>query len=133
MLPSLLYLICLIALLPTVLLAVFFRWVDRVASGHFWAEVGRTLLMALELLGSPARLALIFLGLAGLLVAGCLRASRPWACLLIGVIGALSLLQVLASSRPTSLGQWAFFIPPFAATAGCFAWAWRLLIDPSNT
>lgn len=132
MLPSLLYVCCLIALLPTVLLAAFFRWLGGIASGNVWSGLGRSFLSAIELLGSPARLALILGGLAGVVLVGCLRSSRPWACPALGVIGALSLLQVLASARPTSFGQFVFLIPSFAATAGCFAWAWRLLIEPST-
>jgi hypothetical protein len=126
MLSLLSYLVCLIALLPAVLLAISFRCIDHVVRNG-WSSLGRMLLEALDTITSPPRLLMILAGALAFLVAGCMRLSRPWACLVLGVIGALSLLQLVVSARPTTFGQSVFLLPPILATGVSFWWAYRLL------
>jgi hypothetical protein len=127
MLRSVGYLACLAGIGPVVGLALFFWLVDRVASSGGWPGFGRLLLRLLELVGTPWKMLAVILVTLGLVVAGCVPATRGWACLVVGVLGLVCLGQILAIARPTEPGQFVILVPSAVATAVAFVWSWQIL------
>lgn len=127
MLPVLSYLACFAAIVPAVALALFFWTVGRVATAPGWPGIGRLLLQLIELVGSPWKILAIALAVLGLIAAGCVRSSRGWACLVLGLLGLVCLVQILLLARPRELGEFATLVPSALATLLALGWAWRLL------
>jgi hypothetical protein len=125
MLPIVAYFVCLLAIAPAAALALAFWGVSQVANSGGWRGMGRLLLQLLELVGSPPKLIAIVLALAAIVLAGCFRSSQPAGFLVLGLLGLLSIIQILSLDR--SINAWFLMTPPALAVVVSFWWAWTMI------
>jgi hypothetical protein len=79
----------------------------------------------MELVGSPPKLIAIILALLAIIVAGCFRSSQPAGFLVLGLLGVISIIQILSVDR--SLNAWVLMTLPTLAVVASFRWAWPML------
>lgn len=127
MLSTFAYLGCLLGISPAVGLALFFTVVDKVASANGMPGFGRLLLRLLEFIGTPWKTVTLVVCVIALFAAGCVRASRGWACLVVGVLGLVCIAQIVVLARPREPGQFVILVPSVIATAAALAWSWQIL------
>jgi hypothetical protein len=125
MLPIVAYFACLLAIAPAAAFALAFWGVSQVANSGGWRGLGRLLLQLLELVGSPPKLIAIVLVLLAIVLAGCFRSTRPAGCIVLGLLGAISIVQVLFLDR--SVNAWVLMTPSAIAVVVSFWWAWTML------
>jgi hypothetical protein len=123
--PVLAYFACLIAIAPAAALGLAFWGVSQVANSGGWGGLGRLLLQLLELVGSPMKLIALVLVLAAIVLAGCFRSTRPAGCLVLGVIGIISLYQVLSVDRTAN--AWLVMTPSAIGVVVSLWWAWTMV------
>jgi len=125
MLPTIAYFVCLLAISPAVAFGVAFWGVGQVAARRGWGGLGRLLLQGLELISSPPKLIAIVVVLLAIVLAGCFRSTRPAGCVVLGLLGAVSIAQVLFLDR--SVNAWVLMTPSALAVIGCFWWACAMI------
>ncbi len=125
MLPTAAYFACLLGIAPAVTFALAFWGVSQAANSGGWRGLGRLLLQGLELISSPPKLIMIALVLLAIVLAGCFRSTRPAGCIILGVLGAASIVQVLCLDR--SVNAWILMTPSAIAVVASFWWAWTMI------
>jgi hypothetical protein len=125
MLPTVAYFACLLAIVPAVTFGLAFWGVSQVAHSAGWRGLGRLLLQLLELIASPPKLIAIALVLLVIVLAGCFRSTRPAGCIVLGLLGAISIAQVLFLDR--SVNAWILMTPSALAVIVSFWWAWTMM------
>lgn len=125
MLSILAYFGCLLAIAPAITLALYFWCVSQVASSKGWGEIGALLLRLVELVGSPLKLIAIVLVLLAVVFAGCFRSTRPAGCLVLGLLGLVSLVQVLWLDR--SANAFLVMTPSALGVSVSLWWAWKMM------
>ena len=125
MLPTVAYFACLLVIAPAATLALAFWGVSQVANSKGWGGLGRLLMQLLEVVGSPPKLILIVVVLAAIVLAGCFRSTRPAGCIVLGLLGIISLVQVLSLDR--SANAWLLMTPSAVAVVVSFWWAWTMM------
>jgi hypothetical protein len=125
MLPTFAYFACLLAITPAAALALAFWGVSQVANSGGWRGLGRLLMQLLELIGSPPKLIAIVVVLLAIVLAGCFRSTRPAGCVVLGLVGVISIVQVLFIDR--SANAWLLLSPSAVAVVVSFWWAWTMM------
>lgn len=123
--PTLAYFVCLLVIAPAAALALAFWGVSQVANCAGWRGLGRLFMQLLELFGSPPKLIAIVLVFLAVIVAGCFRSSQPAGFLVLGLLGVISIIQILSLDR--SLNAWVLMTLPSLAVVASFWWAWTML------
>lgn len=125
MLPTFAYFLCLLGITPAAAFGLAFWGVAQVANSGGLRGLGRILLQLLELAGSPPKLIAIVLVLLAIVLAGCFRSTRPAGCIVLGLLGAVSIVQVLCVDR--SVNAWILMTPSVITVVVSFWWAWTMM------
>jgi hypothetical protein len=131
--PTVSYFACLLAIAPAAALGLAFWGVSQVANSGGWRGLGRLTLQLLELVGSPPKLIAIVIVLLAIVLAGCFRSTRPAGCIVLGLLGVISIVQVLYLDR--SANAWLLMTPSAIAVVVSFWWAWTMIttaLEPSS-
>jgi hypothetical protein len=125
MLPTAAYFACLLVIAPAATLALASWGMSQVTDSKSWGRYGRMLMQLREAIDSAPKLIVIVVILVAIVMAGCFRSTRPAGCLVLGLLGIISVVRVLSLDR--SSHAWLLMMPSAVGVVVSFWWAWSMM------